>query len=174
MLNSHARQSKKGCDRKKPVCGRCLRLQQNCHGYRLSGYDDDDDNDNGHPHRQMKSAHVTVPRTTEAMTSENLDPAFIGVFKKHFCSQEFEILLSFTHNRVVQDLMHACALIVSTATDEIEGMSSRILKLYVSGLQATRLAITHEREMREDVTVVSAILICIIEVGELDPIEDLS
>jgi hypothetical protein len=70
--------------------------------------------------------------------------------------------------------MHACALIVSTATEEIEGMSSRILKLYVSGLQATRLAFMHEREMREDVTVVSAILICIIEVGELDPIEDLS
>jgi hypothetical protein len=114
--------------------------------------------------RQTPTASVS-PSVLRLSNPDDPDRRLLQLFHKHFCTGEYEILEQFTHNDIVHDLMLACSLIISTKKEDMENASTKITMLYVRALRALRGALADQQRVKEDVTLVSAIVICIFEVS---------
>lgn len=131
------------------MCGRCSRLHQACYGYRYVG------------------GHGQIPKPVASSLSNPHDPdqKLLQSFHKHFCTGEYQVLEQFTHNHIVRDLMLSCSLIISTKKEDIEKTSTKITMLYVRALKELQAALADQERVKEDVTLVSAIMVCILEVS---------
>lgn len=85
-------------------------------------------------------------------------------FLMQFCKGEYEILGHFAHSPIVQNLMEACALTVAPDTRKDGQTITYTTKLFVQALEGVRHALSDSVQARQDVTLISVILVCIFDV----------
>lgn len=105
------------------------------------------------------------PFTVHLSNQDDPDRRLLQLFHKHFCTGEYEILEQFTHHHIVHDLMLACSIIITTKKGDTEDASTRVTILYVRALQALRATLADQQRAKEDVTLVSTIMMGIFEVS---------
>lgn len=165
------RRAKKGCDQKKPVCGRCLRLSRRCYGYRRVG-ESPDEGITAHPLENAPDA-TDIERLTTLDRSKNVGMETAS--KAHEdeprpLSDWSDIVRYFADHELILGLVAACELVTMTTHPVLAPDPEQAAKIYGCALSSTREAIQTGWQIADETVLVVTMLLYIYEVryGDVD------
>ena len=148
------RQVKKGCDQRRPACGRCVRLALSCYGYRDG--------------LTMTTCNPENPGSIRAtfqhLNAKVSDFSGIAAFTQHFRSPGYWLYEHFIGHALVTTLMKACSFALLATRDSNSLYRDEAVNLYGEALTSVRTALSDPHRATEDATLVAIVLLCLFEV----------
>ena len=177
LLLKLCRKAKKGCDKKRPTCGRCARLFQACLPNQDTG--------TAIAASEEWQASVQKPRMAPLHVIKwrldapyhhidgdtDGDPIGVAAFRHYFYCGDYSIFEDFEQHKLVSVLMVACSMLLKSNQASNDSDINIAIALYAEALAALQAAIRDERQAKEDATLVATILVCVFEVSINRPLK---